>query len=52
MSNYKRLYFKLFNQISDTIKQLEQIQQEAEGEYISQETTIQIKKKNENEIIQ
>lgn len=51
MSTYKNLYFKLFNQISDTITQLQKIQQETEEEYISQETIIQIKNKDEDETI-
>ncbi len=34
MPNYKKLYFKLFNQITDMIEMLKQIQIDAEDAYI------------------
>ncbi len=37
MSNYRELYLKLFNDITDIIEKLEQIQKEAEELFISQE---------------
>lgn len=36
MSEYKELYFKLFNNITDIIEQLQQIQKDAEELFISQ----------------
>lgn len=35
MPDYKKLYFSLFNDVSDVIKELEKIQQESEERYIS-----------------
>lgn len=37
MADYKELYLKLFNNITDTIEQLQQIQKDAEELFISQE---------------
>ena len=34
MPDYKELYFKLFNEITDVIEKLKEIQQAAEEEYI------------------
>ena len=35
MEDYKKLYYELFNKITDIIEELEKIQQEAEERYIS-----------------
>lgn len=35
MPNYQKLYYKLFNAITDTIEDLKNIQIEAEEEYIN-----------------
>lgn len=37
MTNYKEMYFLLFNKITDTIQSLQEIQQQAEKMYIVQE---------------
>lgn len=37
-ADYKEMYFKLFNGISDIITELEKLQQEAEENYISSGT--------------
>lgn len=37
ITNYKEMYFLLFNKITDTIEDLQKIQQQAEEMYISQE---------------
>lgn len=37
MADYKEMYFLLFNKITDTIKGLQEIQQQAEEMYIAQE---------------
>ncbi len=37
MADYQELYLKLFNNITDTIEQLQQIQKDAEELFISQE---------------
>lgn len=36
MTDYKELYFKLFNEITDIIEKLKKIQQEAEEECIKE----------------
>ena len=36
MEDYKKMYFELFNKITDTLETLKMIQQEAEEIYISQ----------------
>ena len=35
MPDYKKLYFSLFNNVSDVIKELQKIQQETEERYLS-----------------
>lgn len=35
MPNYEKLYSKLFNEITDVIEKLKNIQKEAEEEYIN-----------------
>lgn len=35
MENYKDMYFQLFNQITDVIEQLKEIQKKAEEMYIN-----------------
>ena len=35
MEDYKKMYYELFNKITDTIETLKKIQQEAEEIYIS-----------------
>ena len=35
MPDYKKLYFSLFNDVSDVIKYLQRVQQESEDRYIS-----------------
>jgi len=37
MTDYKEMYFLLFNKITDTIESLQEIQQQAEEIYIAQE---------------
>lgn len=37
MTDYKKMYFLLFNKITDTIQCLQEIQQQAEKMYIVQE---------------
>lgn len=37
MADYKKLYFFLFNRISDMIKELQKIQQQAEERYLLSE---------------
>ncbi|MGE4213457.1 MAG: hypothetical protein AB7E42_01605 [Anaerotignaceae bacterium] len=37
MTDYKKMYFLLFNKITDIIKDLQDIQQQAEEMYIVQE---------------
>jgi hypothetical protein len=37
MTDYKEMYFLLFNKITDTIESLQEIQQQAEEMYIEQE---------------
>lgn len=36
MPNYKKMYFKLFNEISDIVERLRQVQEETEEMYISE----------------
>lgn len=40
MVDYKKLYLKLFNELSDIHKQIEQIQNEVEERIISQQENI------------
>lgn len=47
MNEYKELYYKLFNRITDVITELQELQQEAEEAYISKE---ELPAKNENQI--
>ena len=35
MENYKKMYFTLFNKITDIIEELKEVQQKTEEEYIS-----------------
>ena len=35
MEDYKKMYYELFNKITDTIESLKKIQQESEENYIS-----------------
>ena len=35
MPDYKKLYFSLFNDVSDVIKALQKVQQETEERYLS-----------------
>ena len=35
MEDYKKLYFELFNKITDTIENLKKIQQEAEETFVT-----------------
>ncbi len=44
MPNYKKLYFKLFNQITDIIEKLKQIQIDAEDAYIEDDDEIDTSK--------
>ena len=37
MADYKAMYFKLFNEVTDTINRLQQIQQECEEMFITSE---------------
>lgn len=37
MTDYKEMYFLLFNKITETILNLQEVQQQAEEMYISQE---------------
>ncbi len=37
MADYKEMYFKLFNKISDVIEDLQEIQNQAEEMYIEKE---------------
>lgn len=39
MTDYKEMYFLLFNKITDTIQNLQEVQQAAEEMYIAQEET-------------
>ncbi len=39
MANYKILYHKLFNKISDVIDELQMVQQQAEELYITTQST-------------
>ena len=39
MEDYKKLYFELFNQITDAIELLKKAQQIAEEHYISQQSS-------------
>lgn len=36
-TDYKKLYYALFNQISDVIEQLKKIQQDAEERFLDEE---------------
>lgn len=40
MTDYKDMYFLLLNKITDTIKDLQEIQQQAEEMYLAQEDSI------------
>lgn len=40
MTNYKEMYFLLFNKITDTIESLQEIQQQAEEMYIAQDESL------------
>lgn len=42
MENYEKMYFKLFNDITEVIHALERIQQEAEEMFLSQESEMKI----------
>ena len=35
MPDYKKLYFSLFNDVSDVIKELQKVQQDSEERYLS-----------------
>jgi len=37
MADYKSMYYKLFNEVTDTIERLQKIQQECEELYIKSE---------------
>ncbi len=37
MDNYKEMYYKLFNRVSDVISELKTVQQETEEMYLLQE---------------
>lgn len=37
MSDYKKMYTALFNQVTDTIRQLQEIQQQTEAMYLEDE---------------
>lgn len=50
MANYKKLYFLLFNKLTDIIKEIEEIQKEAEDIIISsEETSVFLNKCNDKE---
>lgn len=40
MADYKNMYFVLFNKITDTIKELQEVQQQTEEIYTSQEENV------------
>ena len=40
MPNYKKMYYILFNKITDVIIELEEVQKKVEEMYISEETCI------------
>ncbi len=42
MEDYKKLYFELFNKITDTIENLKKIQQEAEEKFIASNEDVSI----------
>lgn len=48
MDNYKEMYLKLFNQITDVINELETAQKKTEEMYISQEQNVLSLLKEEN----
>lgn len=50
MSNYKKMYYKLFNRVSDVIDELKEIQKETEKMYIesNEPTVLNFKNKCEN----
>ena len=39
MTDYKEMYFKLFNEVTDIIERLKEVQCEMEAQYIKQEKT-------------
>ena len=41
MENYKKLYYELFNKITDIIEELKQIQLDAEEKFVSGKKKIQ-----------
>ncbi len=49
MSNYKKMYYRLFNRISDVIDELKEIQQETEEMFIENQNPNIIKVKNNYE---
>lgn len=52
MDEYKEMYYKLFNKITDVVSELEAIQQESEEIILSQERTLKviwISSENEND---
>ena len=53
MPNYKKMYYDLFNSVTDTIEALKKAQQKAEEEYISsgekpEKNNLRILDKNES----
>lgn len=48
MNDYKRLYYLLFNRISDTIAELELAQQEAEELFVLKEEAEQLLAENQD----
>ena len=42
MENYKKMYFELFNKITDIIENLKQIQMEAEETFITSEEKLSV----------
>lgn len=48
MADYKKMYFALFNKITDIIEDLQEIQQQTEEMFIeSNDTVIEIKNKDQ-----
>ena len=37
MADYKEMYFKLFNEVTDIIERLKEVQREMEAQFIEQE---------------
>ena len=46
MEDYKKMYFELFNKITDTIENLKKIQQEAEETFITSNDDVTIVSNN------